>query len=476
MNELDILIVLIITLPVCYFYWRAGIFICIAAGFLQDTLRKLVPNEPVYYSVMIVVFVAATLLGAYRSGIRFTFAPIHSWNKVLRLPLNLFIGLVVIQSLLAYVKTNSLIIAGIGLMAYLTPLPAILLGYQFGNNEKNIINFARVYLIISLMMISGVYLSYLGYEWDALRSVGVGLYAYSPSGDFLTLHSGFLRSPEIAAWHACTAICFAILLVLIKQRWGIVYWLSGILIVFFGVAILLTGRRKFLMEIFIFVSVYVVLLIWFRKNALQSAFALIFALVLSFLVFTYALPDDFNSGISSYYQRGATVNKDAADRASLMSIESFQYVIAENGFLGSGAGTGSQGAQHFGGGANLVGGSAEGGLGKVLAELGVPGLVLLLWLFVSLARYIGSILINVKSDASVRSTLAFWLLSFQAANASVYIIAHQVFGDIFVLVILGFSLGFVLAIPQMQKAPIGAAIRREIRHPQDEVIKKPLPI
>lgn len=476
MNELDILIAVILTLPVCYFYWRAGIFICIAVGFLQDPIRKLVPNEPVYYSVMIVVFVAATLLGVYRSGIRFTFAPIHSWNKVLRLPLNLFIGLVVIQSLMAYFKTNSPIIAGIGLMAYLMPMPAILLGYQFGKNEKNIINFARVYLIISLVMISGVYLSYFGYEWSVLRSVGEGLYAFSPSGDQLTLHSGFLRSPEIAAWHAGTAICFAILLVLIKQRWGIVYWLSGILIVFFGVAILLTGRRKFLMEIFIFVSIYVVLLTWFRKNALQSAFALIIALVISFLVFTYALPDDFNSGISSYYQRGATVDKDAADRATLMTIDSFQYVIAENGFWGSGAGTGSQGAQHFGGGADLVGGSAEGGLGKVLAELGVPGLVLLIWLVVSLLRYMWAIVTHVKSDATVRATLTFWLLSFQAANASVYVIAHQIFGDIFVLVILGFSLGFILAIPQMQNATISATTQPDIRYPQAEVIKKPLPI
>ena len=476
MNELDILIAVILTLPVCYFYWRAGIFICIAVGFLQDPIRKLVPDEPVYYSVMIVVFVAATLLGVYRSGIRFTFAPIHSWNKVLRLPLNLFIGLVVVQSLMAYFKTNSPIIAGIGLMAYLMPMPAILLGYQFGKNEKNIINFTRVYLIISLIMISGVYLSYFGYEWSVLRSVGEGLYAFSPSGDQLTLHSGFLRSPEIAAWHAGTAICFAILLVLIKQRWGIVYWLSGILIVFFGVAILLTGRRKFLMEIFIFVSIYVVLLTWFRKNALQSAFALIIALVISFLVFTYALPDDFNSGISSYYQRGATVDKDAADRASLMTIDSFQYVIAENGFWGSGAGTGSQGAQHFGGGTDLVGLSAEGGLGKVLAELGVPGLALLFWLVVSLLRYMWSIVTHVKSDATVRATLTFWLLSFQAANASVYVIAHQIFGDIFVLVILGFSLGFILAIPQMQKATISATTQPDIRYPQADVIKKPLPI
>jgi hypothetical protein len=324
-------------------------------------------------------------------------------------------------------------------------------------------------------MISGVYLSYFGYEWDALRSVGEGLYAFSPSGDLLTLHSGFLRSPEIAAWHAGTAICFALLLVLVKRRWGILHLLSGILIVFFGVAILLTGRRKFLMEIFIFVSIYVVLLIWLRKSALQSVIVLILTMASTFLVFTYAVPDDFNSGIGSYYQRGASVQKDATGRASLMTIDSFQYVIAQNGLFGSGAGTGSQGAQHFGGGAEIVGYAAEGGIGKVLAELGVPGLALLLWLMVSLARYIGSILKHVKNDDSVRAKLTFWLLSFQAANASVYVIAHQIFGDIFVLVILGFSLGFILAIPQMQKAPVVAKVQSDPRYSQGEIVNKPLP-
>src|SRR5205085_11279244 len=128
-----------------------------------------VPGEPVYFTVLIVVFMAATIASAYWRGVRFSFAPIHSWNKALRRPLNLFIGLVIIQSLHTYVSTNSLILAGIGLMAYLTPLPGILLGYQFAKGEASIINFAKVYLIISLVMISGVYFSASGYEWDVLR-------------------------------------------------------------------------------------------------------------------------------------------------------------------------------------------------------------------------------------------------------------------------------------------------------------------
>jgi len=127
-------------------------------------------------------------------------------------------------------------------------------------------------------------------------------------------------------------------------------------------------------------------------------------------------------------------------------------VIARNGILGSGAGTGSQGAQHFGGGSNIVGSAAEGGLGKVLAELGVPGLLLLLWLVISFARYIWSIILYVTRERDVDPSLAklvFGLVAFLMTNAFVYTIAHQAYGDPFVLIILGFFLGFVMATPKM---------------------------
>jgi hypothetical protein len=135
-----------------------------------------------------------------------------------------------------------------------------------------------------------------------------------------------------------------------------------------------------------------------------------------------------------------------------VTIDSFQWVILRNGIFGSGAGTGSQGAQHFGGGANIVGDAVEGGLAKVLAELGVPGLVLLLWLVVGFVRYIWSILMYITHSKDVdptQSKLIFGLAAFLMTNGVVYIIAHQVFGDPFVLIVLGFFLGFVLAMPKM---------------------------
>jgi hypothetical protein len=274
----------------------------------------------------------------------------------------------------------------------------------------------------------------------------------------LDLYSGFLRSPEIAAWHAAACICLLIVLSFSMRRNTIFKWSSGPLVMVLLGALLLTGRRKFLVEVFLFLSIYGLLLIWFRRTAIKSAVisksaaVLAAGLVVGSVGYMYIASDVADTDIRPYYERGISVRNDVTERASVMTVESFQYVIAQNGILGSGAGTGSQGTQQFGGGANLVGGAAEGGLGKVLAELGIPGLLLLLWLVISLARYMWAIAKEIAQAKDVDPSLGklvFGLEAFLITNGFVYIIAHQVFGDPFVLIVLGFFIGFVMAMPKM---------------------------
>ena len=453
MNQFEIFTFMTLALAICLIQWRIGFFICLIMGFLQDPIRKSMPEEPVYFTVLIGVFIAVTMVGAYARGVRLNFRPIHAWNPVLKLPLTLFIILVLFSSMVTLASTGSFILAGIGLLAYLTPLPAILLGYFFSRNERDILRAMKVYLVVSVLMTSGIYLSYLGYNWEILRSVGEGLVAYSPSGEELILYSGFLRSPEIAAWHAGTSICMLVLLSLVVKRQAAATSIAGFLILFFVGGLLLTGRRKFLAEIFLFISLYGILVTRFRKGIGKHAFVLMAAVAIAFVGYLYFTPDTFKAGFGSYYERGASVQEDGTARVFLMTVDSFEWVIARNGILGSGAGTGSQGSQHFGGGMELVGGAAEGGLAKVLAELGLPGLVLLLWLFISMGRYLWSIIVYVKEENPIRAKITYGLVTFLISNLLVYVIAHQVFGDLYVLVILGFLLGFILAIPRMEEVP-----------------------
>ena len=462
MTDLEIYGLLAVALAVCFANWRTGVFICFVVGFLQDPLRKLMLGEPVFMTALVGAPLAMTLLGAHLRRVRVSFKPIHAWNKALRTPLGLFVLLVLVQTVVGFINTGSVIIAGIGLLAYLAPLPAILLGYQFSRSARDIIKLIKFYVFGSCLMVSGIYVSYLGYGWKTLTSVGEGLIAFAPTGEKLVLYSGFFRSPEIAAWHAAAAICGLITLTVAIRGQALIKLAAGALATFLLGALLLTGRRKFLVEIFLFLSSYGLLLVWSQRTAIKSAalmrLALIFAtgVAAASVGYIYLASDVTATNVLPYYARGASVQQDVGERVSVMTIESYQYVIAQNGVLGSGAGTGSQGAQHFGGGTRVVGGAVEGGFAKVLAELGVPGLVLLLWLAISLARYLWSVLSVTKEGDPQLSKLALGLLAFLVTNGFVYAIAHQVFGDPFILIILGFFLGFVMAMPRMVQKPVFA--------------------
>lgn len=475
MTDLEVIALLLIACALCVANWRLGILICLVVGFLQDPLRKLITGEPVYLTALVGVPLFATLMGARLRKVNISFRPLHSWNSVLRRPLNLFILLVALQSVMTIFKTGSPTIAGIGMLSYLAPLPAILLGYQFGRSERDLIRLIRVYLIMSVVMVAGVYLAYAGYDWQVLKSVGSGLVIFSQTAGKLDLFSGFLRSPEIAAWHGATAVCLLILLALTVRGNSIFKVGSGLLIMFLMGALLLTGRRKFLVEVVLFASIYLLMLITLRKTAIKSALisksviVLVVGLAIGSVSYLYIVNDVVDTtDIRPYYERGVSVGSDVPQRVSVMTVESFQWVIAQNGIFGSGAGTGSQGSQHFREGESIVGSAAEGGLAKVLAELGVPGLLLLMWLVVAFARYMWSVVSHVREVDPLLSKLGFGLVAFLMTNGFVYTIAHQVFGDPFVLIILGFLLGFVMAMPKILVRKADERVVAENRRPASD--------
>ena len=457
MNEYLLISMAAVGLIVCVANWRVGFLVCVLVGCVQDPIRKLIPDQPVFITSTIILFVVATGVGAYVRGRRFSLKPIHSWNNSLRIPLALFAVIVVIQSGVTLMKFGSPILAAIGMLAYVTPLPGILLGYHFARREHQTPRFIKLYIFLNVLMISGVYLSYAEFDWEVLKQVGEGLFIYSMEKGMLVLRSGFYRAPEVAAFHAATSICFLIILFMTLKRHLLLKFATGGLILFFWGALLLTGRRKFMLEIFVFLGVYGALMLFIRNKAsrtVRTSFLLIVGLTIASAAYSSFVPEEARAGIDPYYQRGVTVQEDAADRASLMTVESFSSVIEQNGVLGSGAGTGSQGAQHFGGGSEIVGLAAEGGLSKIIAELGVPGFALLLWLAVGLGRYFWAIINEVKRQADfARISLTFGFVAMVVANAFVFITAHQIFGDPFVLSLLGFFIGFVMSVPRMVPSP-----------------------
>jgi hypothetical protein len=130
-----------------------------------------------------------------------------------------------------------------------------------------------------------------------------------------------------------------------------------------------------------------------------------------------------------------------------MTVDAFSGVLANVGPLGAGAGVASQGTQYVGSGGPVIWSNAEGGLGRVLAELGLPGLALLAalgWASLAALRRAARCAARIESpDAH----LVFGAAAIVASNAVVFVSAQQLYGDPFVLVVLGALFGLALGFP-----------------------------
>jgi hypothetical protein len=458
MTEILILALVAVAAMVCMLDWRRGIYVVVLAGFLQDPIRKILPGEPVAFTLLAGALFGCCMVGAIAQGEKLGFREINRWNPVLAVPAILFVAWVLFQSVMAFVNTQSIVLPGIGLIAYLAPLPALLLGGCFTARRGEMEKFLRFYILVSAGFSLSLLLEVAGVSWRALGSVGEGFFFYPETGGEVALRAGFFRSPEIAGWHAGAGICFVVCLTVARREIRWVGMGQAVLITIFVLALLLSGRRKFLVEIVLFLSLYGFFLVYFRSGFGRLAAFLVICGTLSAGFFHYVSTRELSQVMPLYTARGITAQRDAAERLQRMTTSQFGWVIKRNGILGRGAGTGSQGAQHFGGGAKVVGAAAEGGLAKVLAELGVPGLLLLAALGMAFLRFLWSACETVREDSEI-ADLTYGLAAFLISNALVFTTAHQIFGDVFVLLLLGLVVSFLLNAPLLARSTNASAMR-----------------
>jgi hypothetical protein len=442
----------IIGLVVCLIDWRKGLFVCIAVGFLQDPIRKMIPGEPVFITMMVGLFVAITILSALLEGETLSFEPILAWYDVIRAPLILFVILVLIQSGLTAMRFGNTALAVIGTVSYLAPLPALLLTYYYAENIEAIKKLMAFYVAMAVAAALGVYLAFFDVDLPGLRQIGTGLVIYD-MGMVLEAYPGFMRSPEIMAWHISAAVCLLTILFAVTPKPG-ARMICVTLMVLLTIAGFLTGRRKMVIELVLFLAFFGSLLLYFRiANRKPFAIGLLGGGACIAVAFKMLLPSEAVWQFNPYMQRSITAFADAPERFTNLGLGSIEWAFNRSGMLGKGAGTGSQGAQHFGGGTVLVGGAGEGGLGKIMVELGIPGLLLTAWLGIALALYSWQILKLTREQDAETATLAYGLIAFVAANIPVFISASQVYGDPFVLLMLGWLFGLFLSMPRLM-API----------------------
>lgn len=446
--------------------WRWGFALCVLMTILQGPLRKLSPDQPVYFVIFVGVVFLATLIGAMAAKVPLLPRSISGWRHNVGTPFYLFLCLVVIQAINSLVTLGSPVITGIGLLSYLAPIPAVVLAYQFALRQGvvGIRRWMRFYVIVATVAITTVYLEYLGVNWTILGQIGNDMMISYGDSQYKG-NAGIFRATEIAAWHAATIACFSFVLF-----WGKRFTLSRIIMALLFISFLiglgaLTGRRKMIIQVAIFLSTFIGLIIWFQRGNGKAALLVFVMGLIGFVgVAGWLTPDpgdpDYvakveaasmkdNADIIS--ERTQTVFADIPVRVKKLGVQPILWAIDEQGWLGAGVGVGSQGAQHFGAKGS---GAAEGGLGKFTLELGVPGLLLVFWLFFALVRYIWHIIGYLARHSAAHAKLAYGFVAFIMANVATFAIATQAYGDLFILLTLGMSLGFVLALPTLAQTQL----------------------
>lgn len=413
-------------------------------GFLQDPARKLIAGEPVYMTVLVGVVMGCVVLRKIVLNPVSLSEPFTRWSNSILLPLSLYLLVLLLQFVHALLRYDSFFIPALGSIFYLAPLLAISVGYSQFPSFERMRTFLTIFCGLAVLVSLTVILSFNNVQSDLFGEVGSGLVIYD-QGVVLKAYSGLMRSSEIASWHMGACVCFLVILLVDKNSLPsllIVLALAALIIS----AIILTGRRKMLVQILVFSALYLPMLRYYQGRLKTDYFIGIILIVVlgwfsSELIFTSMTFSEFEL----YLRRGSSVFGDVSDRFEQLGVGSINWAYQRFGIFGGGLGVAAQGAQHFGG--SLAAGAGEGGIGKLVAEIGLISLLLVVWLLYAIGDHINSCIKLVAQKLPNKLPIVIGVFCFLAANAPTFVVASQVYGDLFILTVSGLLLGFLFAIP-----------------------------
>lgn len=456
-----IMLAVVVALPYLVFAnagWRAIFLLFIPVGFVQEPIRKSIEGQPVFVQLTAVAVFALALFAAIARFGRPTLSPLAGDSSATRKLLIGFVCLIGIQTLNSLIRYGSLMVPMIGMLSYLLPIPALWVAYQFVRQPEDIRRFLMIYVVCALLLTLGVIASYLGVSSELFGQVGgAKMVVYHELVGVVDLYCGYLRSPEVAAWHAAALACLSVVLAVSFKR-PAMRVLCPFIVVYAFYTILLTGRRKALAIMVIFAGIYLIGLMNQKRRSSRRTVAA--AIMVGLLVTLGSLTMSPESvAPNPYVERSQTAFGDAYDRFEKLGLTSIKWAYVAAGPIGLGTGAGAQGAGQVAGIA--LQGSAEGGLGRIMLELGPLGLILAVLCSVAVARQTRRCLSKANAHSAELFKLALGMLAFVAANVPIFIGAAQIFGDPFVLMILGTQLGFVLAVPRMISISRGRMARMQ---------------
>lgn len=453
MTLLLVLLLAVLALALLSGDWRLGLLLTVVIGFAQDPIRKLTPGQPgLYVGLALVAFTASAAVLLQRRRGRFELPLMFPSTPALRQWLPVFVLLIALQAAHSLFRWGIPARTLIGMGFYLSPLIGVWVGFQVGRFQPFLRRLLQIYLFGTAIFGFTALLDYLGTEIPLFDAVGGGQLIHFRYGFYTTGAIGLWRSTDIAAMHltigSCLALVFAVSGSSSFQRnaW---LWLSGIL----ALISLLTGRRKAIVQVVVFVGLFFWLLARYgpTRSRQQLFGVVISAIGITSMVFLLDPSEFLGDDFGEYVGRAATAPGDIWERFNVLGFNAFARGLEISNGIGLGVGTlaqtGDAGvAAVSGAGFSFV---SESGLGKVTAELGLPGILLLLLLGLGLFAAVHHALRLMRYLPPSISVFEIGLLAFALSNLPFFSAAAGVYGDPFVLILCGICFGSVFAIPTL---------------------------
>jgi hypothetical protein len=438
--------------------WRAGLLITLVIGFLQDPLRKITPNQPsAFVGLVLVAFILTTLVIYEQNkgkvdlrSMFWTVPEILEW-------IPLFFVVVAAQAMNSFFRFEDIQLTGLGIAFYLAPAVALWAGYEIGCNPKTLKRVVITYLVLCSIFGISAWLSFRGFDNILLKEVGQGILitfeGYSAAGA-----AGLWRTSEIAAWHLAAAACFSLILAVSSQKQENQIPLF-LLAAAFAYLTIPTGRRKALVLVLVFSAFYLLL---FSRRASAASRERVISTVLGGTAMAYGAYALFlitakGDSFDAYLNRSFSAKDELFSRFNEQGIGALLRALEVSQGFGLGVGAGANlgnlqiaaAAQAAREGIQSLSFVSEGGGGRIVAELGLPGLVVGSVLAFLILRTVQR---NFKLLRLLEPRLAFLLLglvAFGLANVAFFFSAAQVYSDPFILILLGICFGSFLAVPTL---------------------------
>lgn len=443
--------------------WRRAWLLVMVCGVIQDPVRKLTPGSPVYISFAVVMLYACILFAA-RNDMR-----LHATDFARRFN-GIASGILVFVCLLVVAGINGVVTYGmaswkapmISFVTYVIPLIAALLGYAWFQREEMMMQFFRIYAGLTSVALIGTVLEYFRVQSRLLGLVSFeGDYIRHLPGIQIRMLSGIYRSPDVMAWHASMVTVIGVAMALrAGVRRQMVIWSA---VAGWGfINCMIGGRRKAIYFVLVFCAAF--LWRYFRNVQMGQIVASI-----GLLIIVATVVNSLSSGeATSVYTRGAVATRgELGQRFEGGVMQTFR----ENGYMGAGLGTATQGVHH------LLGKSAigwqEGGLGKVAIEVGLPGLIALLVMVVIVGRML-LILTHIGDVPGSSQFIRVFLFAMVMANVAGFIASAQAYTDAVLALTAGFLMGGLFASAALdERLPKTEAV--PAAEPQSPSTLRPLP-